>query len=62
MASPYNIQSIRIMDITGKVIRDIQNVSQNNPYQIDISNIESGIYFITLYSHKGKSVKKFIKK
>ncbi len=48
--------NIQIIDITGKVIKSVEN---NKTYQkIDISNLQNGVYFVKI----GTNVKKFIKK
>lgn len=58
----YIINDIKIIDVSGKVIKHIQNKSQLPQYHIDVNDIKKGIYFISLYSDKGNTVKKFIKK
>ncbi|MGI6292756.1 MAG: T9SS type A sorting domain-containing protein [Bacteroidales bacterium] len=55
-----NINRIQIFDITGKEINTI-NVSNETFSIIDINHLTSGIYFISITTEKGKTVKKFIK-
>ncbi len=57
VASEDNIRSIAIADVTGKLVRNIENPNQ----QIDLSELKTGIYFATILSEKGKTVKKIIK-
>ncbi len=53
-----NIQTIEIIDITGKVVKQIQETS--NKIQIDLSNIHKGIYFIKIKTEKGIVTEKII--
>lgn len=54
------ISNISIADITGKVISSSYNLNQKT---IDVSNIQSGVYFVRFTSDNNKVVtKKFIKK
>lgn len=57
-----NIQSdntIEVLDITGKIIRTINNASSNS--QIDISDERNGIYFLRIYSENHSEYLKIIK-
>ena len=56
----YIINDIKIIDVSGKVIKHIQNKSQLPQYHIDVNDIKKGIYFISLYSIR-KNSEKFIK-
>ena len=49
--------NIKLLDITGVIIRDYQNINDKN-YRIDISDLQNGIYFISI----NNSIKKFVKK
>ena len=51
---------IRITDISGKEIL-IKNWFADNSSEIDISNLEKGIYFLQISDGMNKSVQKFIK-
>ena len=51
---------IRITDISGKEIL-IKNWFADNSSEIDISNLEKGIYFLQISEGINKSVQKFIK-
>lgn len=55
-----NINSIQLIDLTGKVIQTVQ-VKGNQENDIDINNIKPGMYFVSIHSENGKIVKKFIK-
>jgi len=52
------IQSIEITDITGKVVKSFSNF-QNS--EIDLSNLNSGIYFIKLQTDKQVFTTKIVK-
>jgi hypothetical protein len=53
-----SISTITINDISGKQIYKSGNVVNNS---IDVSNLSSGVYFITFQSEKNSVTKKFIK-
>jgi hypothetical protein len=58
--SDYDELQFQIMDILGKVV--IMQESYENKTEIDLSEIQSGIYFITINSSENKIIKKFIKR
>lgn len=53
------ISNISIIDITGKVINAKYDVNQKN---IDVSDLQSGVYFVKFTSENKTVTKKFIKK
>ncbi len=53
------ISSITIIDVTGKVINAKYNLNQKS---IDVSNLQSGVYFVKFASDDKMITKKFIKK
>jgi hypothetical protein len=55
----FEVQTILINDISGKVI--FRNNNAVVPSQIDVSNLSSGVYFITFKSDTSLVTKKFIK-
>ncbi len=56
----YTVSSISIADISGK---QVMSFSKNAvPSSIDVSNLQSGVYFVTFTSDNLSTVKKFIKK
>ena len=55
--SKNQIQSIKILDFTGKLISTIEGKSR-----INVENLNQGIYFIQTTTDKGSETKKFIKK
>ncbi|NML70741.1 T9SS type A sorting domain-containing protein [Chryseobacterium sp. RP-3-3] len=52
------IQTVKIYDATGKLIRNITNTTE----KINVSDISSGIYFIRIKTDKGEHLGKIIKK
>ena len=55
----FEVQTILINDISGKVI--FRNNNAVVPSQIDVSNLSSGVYFVTFKSDTSLVTKKFIK-
>ncbi len=52
---------IRVFDVTGKLVIFQRDVEFNQQYTIDVSGLNSGIYFTRLSSAKGVVTKRFIK-
>lgn len=50
------VESVRIVDITGKEACGIVNV-QSNTETIDISSLKSGVYFVTILLSDGRQSK-----
>ncbi len=59
IANNEAVLSIVINDITGKEI--FRNDNANTPVPINVSELSSGVYFITFKSDKNSTTKKFIK-
>jgi hypothetical protein len=55
----FEVQTIFINDISGKEI--FRNTNAVIPSQIDVSDLSSGVYFVTFKSDAGSATKKFIK-
>ncbi|RLZ09280.1 T9SS type A sorting domain-containing protein [Faecalibacter macacae] len=55
--SDYNIKSLEVLDLTSKTI-----LVTKNSNQIDVKNLNKGIYLLKIESEKGTSIQKFIKK
>jgi len=53
------VANISITDITGKLIANINSIPNSNA--IDVSNLQSGVYFIKFTTEDKSLVKKFIK-
>ncbi len=53
-----NINSVRIVDLTGKVVRHLNTVNANGT--IDISDVNNGIYFLSFQLDNGMVVSKRI--
>lgn len=53
--------NIRIVDLSGRVIQERNNVNAGNIESFDISELESGFYFMILNDGKDQKVEKFIK-
>ena len=57
-----NVERIEILDVSRNVSLVEIPAQFNNSYGIDISELNSGIYFIIVYSEGYKGVKRFIKR
>jgi hypothetical protein len=56
---PTKVNQIEVFDITGKILRNINNPDMRNQ-SVDISGLKDGIYFLELTTHDKKIVEKFI--
>ena len=54
----FNVQSIRLMDITG---REVKNITANNIVRINVSDLQSGYYMINIQTSEGLISSKLIK-
>jgi glucuronoarabinoxylan endo-1,4-beta-xylanase len=54
-------ENVVITDLTGKVIKNLEIHSLENPVEIDLEHLEKGVYIITIYSKDNVVVDKFIK-
>jgi plastocyanin len=57
-----SVQEIRILDITGKAVKILQNpVISDDQVKIGVGNLKKGIYFILVKSASGIESSKFLK-
>lgn len=54
------IQSVVISDINGRTVKNIE-FNQTNA-QVNVSDLNAGVYMVTISSEEGSTVKKFVKK
>ncbi|MEZ5198680.1 MAG: T9SS type A sorting domain-containing protein, partial [Bacteroidales bacterium] len=54
--SPYEISSIRVLNNAGQSVADYEVNAAS--YQIDVSNLQSGIYFIRIETEEGQTLQK----
>lgn len=54
------ISSIEITDLNGRIIKSV-TVGNLNETQINVSDLNSGVYFMNISSDSGRAVKKFVK-
>jgi hypothetical protein len=54
--SPYEISSIRVLNNAGQSVADYEVNAVS--YQIDVSNLQSGIYFIRIETEEGQTLQK----
>ena len=59
--SNHRIESMALLDIQGRVIYVQAYNSPNGKYQVPVSEISNGIYFISIYTTQGKITKRFVK-
>jgi hypothetical protein len=56
--SPVEISTIRVLNNSGQLVMDIQvNAAE---HQLDVSQLESGIYYINLETNEGQVLQKFV--
>ena len=55
-----NIQSYQIADLNGRIVKSGNTVNTNST-QVNMSDLQSGVYMMTINSDKGSTVKKIIK-
>ena len=55
-----NIQSYQIADLNGRIVKSGDSVNTNST-QVNMSDLQSGVYMMTINSDKGSTVKKIIK-
>ena len=53
----FNIKNISITDINGRVVKN----QEGSLTQINVSDLNAGVYFVTIEAAEGKTTKKFIK-
>ena len=58
--SNINFTAVQVTDINGRVVKSL-NVNNITSSQINVSDLNAGIYFLNITSDAGKAVKKFIK-
>jgi len=51
---------VRILDLLGKEIKNLNNDAVNGSMQIDISDLSVGVYFVTVKTEEGLLIKRFI--
>jgi|SRR5690554_223464 len=52
-----NVNEIKVMDVTGKVVK-----VQNNASSVNVADLTAGTYLIDITTNEGKATSKFIKK
>jgi hypothetical protein len=55
ISTKYNIQNVEIFDILGKTV-----IRSENSEQINVSNLQAGIYLVKVFTDKGKITKKIV--
>ena len=58
--SNINFTAVQVTDINGRVVKSL-NVNNITSSQINVSDLNAGIYFLNITSDAGKADKKFIK-
>ena len=56
----YNVQSVEVIDVYGKVINTVNVVE--NPTRINVSGLANGMYFVRVTTEEGVVTKQFVKK
>lgn len=55
-----SVESIVISDINGRTVKNV-NFTNVDQIQFNVSDLNSGVYFMNINTNEGKAVKKFIK-
>lgn len=55
-----NIMSYKIVDLNGRSVKSMENINENST-QINISDLQSGVYMMTINSDQGTVTKKIVK-
>jgi Leucine-rich repeat (LRR) protein len=55
------IESVKIIDVTGKVVLSISSIDKQKEI-VSLNSLSSGVYFLSVTSADAKSIKKFLKK
>ena len=55
-----NFTAIQVTDINGRIVKSL-NVNNVTSSQVNVADLNAGIYFLNITSDAGKAVKKFIK-
>jgi hypothetical protein len=53
------ITQVKISALSGKIVKSINNTTSNS---VDVSNLEKGVYILTVNTHNGVSNTRFVKK
>ena len=54
------IEKVSIIDITGKIIKEISNFTSNS-IEINTSELNQGIYYLSIYTGEEVILRKFVK-
>ena len=54
--------SIQLLDVSGRIVKEIKNINQANFYQMNLSDLVSGVYMVQVQVDSRLSVTKIIKK
>ncbi len=57
----YSSFKIKLLDINGKIIQDMEGVSQPEGFKIDVSKLRAGMYLLHIESKNAKTIKRVIK-
>jgi len=61
VSGELKIDKIEVLDIVGKIVSSHHLITSSSNQKIDISNLNSGIYFIKIITEQGEIVKKVMK-
>jgi len=53
---------LRLFDIKGRLVHYAKNIILKNTYNLNIKNLDNGVYFLRINTPKGVTIKKIIKK
>jgi len=62
MSYELRVMSVEVFDIYGKKQLSHHLITTSSHHHINISNLPAGVYFVKIYTDKGETIKKIVKK
>jgi hypothetical protein len=57
-----NIEAVTIYNVLGAMVCDEQNVMNNEQFTMNVSDLNSGVYFVKVRTANTESVRRIVKK
>ena len=56
------IQNIKVVDINGRIVNELNNINSSDAMQVNIGELNAGVYFVKVQTELGVGTSKIIKK
>jgi hypothetical protein len=56
------IQNIKVIDINGRIVNEVNNTNSSDSMQVNVTELNTGVYFLKVQSELGVGTSKIIKK